>query len=355
MLKAKKAFTLIELLVVIAIIGILATVSVVALSNARAKSRDAKRVGDMKQVSTALELFFNDNNRYPTSEEWATGKIYSTTTEATSTYMQVIPTALVPADGDCSVNQNAISYQQTEDGISYAISFCLGNNTGTLNPGPKCLTPGGILDVDCCSGSLVYNGGSYNMVKIGDQCWFKEDLKTTKYNDGSDIPNITDNSAWVADRAGAYSWYSNDYNTYGSVYGALYNSYAVDPTSNGGKNLCPSGWHVPTDAEFKILIEGQATAGCDSPIGYQCPPAGDRLKSVSWGDGGNNSSGFSALPGGMRDTDGSFIFFGTYFRLWSSSVDGTDAFDRSLAKDSSSVYRQVHQRYGGNYIRCLRN
>lgn len=61
---------------VIAIIGILATISVIALSNARAKSRDAKRAGDMKQVQTALELFFNDQNRYPTAEEWNTGQIY---------------------------------------------------------------------------------------------------------------------------------------------------------------------------------------------------------------------------------------------------------------------------------------
>ncbi len=83
----KKAFTLIELLVVIAIIGILATISVITLSNARSKSRDAKRAGDIKQVQTALELFFNDQNRYPTAEEWATGQIFSTTTDSTSTYM----------------------------------------------------------------------------------------------------------------------------------------------------------------------------------------------------------------------------------------------------------------------------
>ena len=94
----KKAFTLIELLVVIAIIGMLATISVIALQNARAKSRDAKRAGDMKQIQTALELFFNDKNRYPTVDEWSTGQIYSTSTNSTSTYMQIIPTAPTPAD-----------------------------------------------------------------------------------------------------------------------------------------------------------------------------------------------------------------------------------------------------------------
>ncbi|MEI7619962.1 MAG: prepilin-type N-terminal cleavage/methylation domain-containing protein [Candidatus Falkowbacteria bacterium] len=149
MSKSKKAFTLIELLVVIAIIGILATISVLALSNARSKSRDAKRAGDVKQIQTALELFFNDNNRYPTTEEWNTGKIYSTSTGATSTYMQVIPNAPTPADGTCTDTKNTINYTPSSDWGSYSISFCLGNTTGTLTPGPKCLTPGGIIDVDC--------------------------------------------------------------------------------------------------------------------------------------------------------------------------------------------------------------
>ena len=91
---------------VIAIIGILATVSIIALSNARAKSRDAKRAGDMKQVQTALELFFNDKGRYPDANEWLTGQIFSTTTDSTTTYMQIIPAASIPADGNCTANQN---------------------------------------------------------------------------------------------------------------------------------------------------------------------------------------------------------------------------------------------------------
>ncbi|PIT94787.1 hypothetical protein COT98_02110 [Candidatus Falkowbacteria bacterium CG10_big_fil_rev_8_21_14_0_10_39_9] len=165
-MKSKKAFTLIELLVVIAIIGILATVSVITLSNARAKSRDAKRAGDIKQVQTALELFFNDNNRYPTVAEWNTRQLFSTTTDATTTYMQIIPTAPTPAAGTCTSNQNTISYTPTEDGSSYYISFCLGNTTGTLNPGPKCLIPGGgIIDVNCSGGAtesftLTYTAGA---------------------------------------------------------------------------------------------------------------------------------------------------------------------------------------------------
>ena len=89
-MKNKKAFTLIELLVVIAIIGLLATLSVLALNNARAKSRDAKRVADIKQMQTALELYFNDKQSYPTSSEMVSSISSYDPTSGTSTYMQVI-------------------------------------------------------------------------------------------------------------------------------------------------------------------------------------------------------------------------------------------------------------------------
>ncbi|MFA5024841.1 MAG: prepilin-type N-terminal cleavage/methylation domain-containing protein, partial [Patescibacteria group bacterium] len=180
-MKTKKiAFTLIELLVVIAIIGILATVSIISLTNARAKSRDAKRAGDMKQVQTALELFFNDKNRYPTAAEWSTGQIFSTSTIGTSTYMQVVPSAPTPADGTCSVSYNSYNYMPIDDGNKYCVDFCVGGVVGQLNSGQLCLTPAGILNGSCCGKSecspIVYGSQSYNTVKIGDQCWFQENL-----------------------------------------------------------------------------------------------------------------------------------------------------------------------------------
>ncbi|MEI7452060.1 MAG: prepilin-type N-terminal cleavage/methylation domain-containing protein [Candidatus Falkowbacteria bacterium] len=104
--KNKKAFTLIELLVVIAIIGILATIAVVALQNARAKARDARRVADVKQIQTALELFFNDKGRYPTTNEFKLGSVFSTSTQGTTTYMAIIPTPPTPADGGCTTANN---------------------------------------------------------------------------------------------------------------------------------------------------------------------------------------------------------------------------------------------------------
>lgn len=136
-MKQQKGFTLIELLVVIAIIGLLSTLAVVSLNNARQKSRDAKRLSDIKQVQTALELYYNDNNGYPTA-------LGSQIGSATSTiYMATVPTAPTPADGTCSGAQNTYTY--TSGGTStYSIAFCLGGATGGLGAGVRTASQSGI-------------------------------------------------------------------------------------------------------------------------------------------------------------------------------------------------------------------
>ncbi|MEI6835479.1 MAG: prepilin-type N-terminal cleavage/methylation domain-containing protein [Candidatus Falkowbacteria bacterium] len=137
----KKGFTLIELLVVVAIIGLLATLSIVALNNARARSRDAKRVADVKQMQTALELYFNDNASYPSSV--TPGGVISVTS---TVYMNRVPVPPLPADGGalCPANPTAYTYGQTDSGRSYTISYCLGFTTGTILPGVGTATPAGI-------------------------------------------------------------------------------------------------------------------------------------------------------------------------------------------------------------------
>ncbi|MDD5290568.1 MAG: type II secretion system protein [Patescibacteria group bacterium] len=139
-MRKQRGFTLIELLVVIAIIGLLSTLAVVALNNARQKSRDAKRVSDIKQIQTALELYYNDANAYPTALSFGTGSIaYSGTT-----YMSIIPDNPAPRnDGDCP-NSN-YGYSQTST-ATYSISYCLGGTTGGLGAGTHIATPAGIDD-----------------------------------------------------------------------------------------------------------------------------------------------------------------------------------------------------------------
>ena len=134
----KKGFTLIELLVVVAIIGLLATLSVVALNTARAKARDAKRVADVKQIQTALELYYNNSsNGYPTASA-------STSLSALiPAYMGQFPSAPIPADsGLCNTTNNAYTY--TGGTNTYILTYCLGAATGGLGVGPATATPQGL-------------------------------------------------------------------------------------------------------------------------------------------------------------------------------------------------------------------
>jgi len=134
------AFTLVELLVVIAIIGLLASISIITLQGARAKARDARRIADAKQITTALEMFFNDAGRYPSDMEWGAGSL----SFGSSTYLNTIPSAANPPDGTCDSGANQFSYTQTEAGASYTLTFCTGGNINSLPAGNLCASPGGI-------------------------------------------------------------------------------------------------------------------------------------------------------------------------------------------------------------------
>ncbi|MEX0982173.1 MAG: fibrobacter succinogenes major paralogous domain-containing protein [Bacteroidales bacterium] len=202
-------------------------------------------------------------------------------------------------------------------------------------------------------------GNVYQTVTIGDQVWMAENLKTTKYNDGTDIPNVIENTDWRSLSTGAYAWYENDETTYGDIYGALYNWYAVETG-----NLCPSGWHVPTDAEWKTLEMhlGMSQTEADD-TGWRGTDEGGKLKEIEtthWNSpntGATNETGFTALPDGHRDNSGSFSNVGNYGSWWSATEYYTYyACGRYVGYGSSGVGRDNDvEKEDGVSVRCLRD
>jgi uncharacterized protein (TIGR02145 family) len=220
------------------------------------------------------------------------------------------------------------------------------------------------------------DGNIYNTVLIGTQCWTKENLKVSKYNDGAIISldasgsstgNSTSGGPVTWSRAtGAYTIYENQSSTGTNVtnYGFLYNWYAAKGISTVGsttyKNICPKGWHVPSDIEWTTLIKHIDSTAAESGTVYltQSANAGDKMKSTStlWTSIGTDDYGFAALPGGYRVNSGIFGNKGLYAFFW--SADGNDineARNRSLYFFSSGVHRTNYNKSYGGSIRCIRD
>jgi uncharacterized protein (TIGR02145 family) len=169
------------------------------------------------------------------------------------------------------------------------------------------------------------DGNVYSSVTIGTQVWMKENLRTTKYNDGTPIPQIIGTYYSAA----GYIWYNNDKNSYKSTCGALYNFYAIQT----GK-LAPIGWHIPSLAEWTTLIQ---FLGGDSEAGGKLKEEGF-THWTSPNTGATNSSGFTALPGGDYDVSGNFLFLGQEGRWWftqSIPVPGWAVYIKILNDDKS--------------------
>jgi uncharacterized protein (TIGR02145 family) len=199
-------------------------------------------------------------------------------------------------------------------------------------------------------------GNLYGVVAIGTQVWMTENLRTATLNDASAIPNVTDATAWTLLSTMAYSWYNNDIANK-PIYGGLYNWFAV----NTG-NLCPTGWHVPSETEFSALelYLGMDPAVIGTGWAFRGTDQGTQLKSTSgWlsGQNGTNTSGFTALPGGYRYAiDGSFNNYTDLAYWWSSTeLDATQAWYRRLDGNQAGVYKGAVEKRGGKFVRCLKN
>ena len=211
-----------------------------------------------------------------------------------------------------------------------------------------------VVDYSRCGIVTDIEGNTYQTMKIGDQCWMAENLKVTHYRNGDPIPNFTENSEWIRRTTGAYCNYDNDDENV-PVYGRLYNWYAV----NDSRGIAPSGWHVPSDAEWQTLVD---YLGGSSVAGGKMKTTG----TIEGGDGlwykpnsgATNESGFSALPGGYRyGGNGCFDLLGSLAYFWSSTeYSSSNAWSRSLHYSYSAVYRSYYlDKSDGFLLRCVRN
>ncbi len=231
-------------------------------------------------------------------------------------------------------------------------------------PGVPCVVTPPAPSFTCGTSTISdVSGYTYNTVLIGTQCWTKENLKVTKYNDGTDIPDLTNSisNPW-APTSGARTGYVGSgvpSSGYVGTYGYLYNWYAV----NDSRKLCPTGWHVPTDGEWTSLVRFIDPAA--SAVGIQSLTAGGKMKSTStlWTtatppSAGTDDYGFSALPGGFRNRDGNFYNISINAIFWSANVrTTTEAWYRHLFNDNGNVTRYpnaLDMSYGAS-VRCLRD
>jgi len=198
------------------------------------------------------------------------------------------------------------------------------------------------------------DNNNYPIVKIGTQVWMADNLRTTKYKDGTTlIPNVT--STWANITTPAYCWYNNNETSNKAVYGALYNWYTV---STG--NLCPAGWHVPTDQEWTTLIMNMGgTSDWHVPNG-----AGGNLKetgTIHWSSpntGATDQVGFTALPAGYNPANGTFYGIGNFGYWWTSTeFNSTMACGHVLRYDTASkFYPGDHvPKEAGFSVRCIKD
>ena len=196
--------------------------------------------------------------------------------------------------------------------------------------------------------NMVGGGTSKPEVTICGQRWMVQNLDVTTYRNGDPIPKVTDNTAWFSLTTGAYCYYNNDSATYASIYGKLYNWYAV----NDPRGLAPAGWHIPNDAEWTTIVNclgGLSNAG--GPM--------KQTGTVYWlspNQGATNSSGFTGLPEGLRDFDGTSSFVTIYSHWWSASAaNSADGNVIKLSYATTLIFNTNLNKRMGLSVRCVRD
>lgn len=300
-----------------------------------------------------------------------------TTTSATSvTETTAISGGNITNDGGTLITQRGVCYSTSPSPTTANTTIISGSGTGNFTSNLTVLTANTIYYVRAYAtnsagtaygnevsftttagnGGIVTNPGagvtfdgySYTSIVLGNgQEWMAENLRNSSYANGDPIPNVTDGTQWQSLATGAWAHYENN-NNYENPYGKLYNWYTVaDP-----RNICPTGWHVPSDAEWTDLSDylgGEVIAGGkmkSTDTQYWTSPNIDA----------SNESDFSGLPGGRRYDFGTFVQLGGYGLWWSSTEDnGPTAWSRGLGYDYGNLYRYSNGKQSGFSVRCLKD
>ena len=297
------------------------------------------------------------------------GAAYATLT--TSSVSSIASTSVsgggnISSDGGATISARGLVYSTSTNPTLSNTVFMIGSGTGIFSGTLTGLTPNTTYYVRAYATNSVgtaygnevsfttlpppvtdIDGNTYNTVLIGDQVWMSENLKTSRYRNGGSIPNVLGYTDWVALTTGAWSYYEHDVAN-NAILGKLYNWYTTL-----GDTLCPTGWHLPTDAEWTTLAD---RLGGESV-------AGGKMKSIGtayWNNpniDATNSSGFSGLGGGYRnESHGDFDVIGVVGYFWSANeYSSSNGLGRALVNYLGEVFSFNSIKSFGASVRCLRD
>jgi uncharacterized protein (TIGR02145 family) len=230
-----------------------------------------------------------------------------------------------------------------------------------------------VIDIPTTSKTITFtfiactdvDNNNYPTVQIGSQIWMAENLKTTKYNDGTSIPLATNETSWINLSTPGYCWYNNDEATYKATFGALYNWYTIDTNI-----FCPTGWHVSTHAEWITLYNYLIANGynydgttTEDKIAKALASTSGWISSTNTGSVGNtdypakrNATGFSAFPRGYRTYNGGFSGVGDWGMWWlATEYSSTQGWVWFMVNSDAFVDFGGTNKKNGLSVRCLRD
>jgi uncharacterized protein (TIGR02145 family) len=297
---------------------------------------DTVAVADHTTNQTGWTKFFSKDDNVDVTSTPGEMTLISPSAENVDTtdadFNAMTQTTDLAGDGDFYINGDSIQLKKQEGASCTVDGECIG-----ICESGFCILPCGYYTIQDA------DGNTYSTVEIGTQCWMGENLNIGTRINGAN--NQTDNSSIEK-----YCYSDNEANcdTYGGLY--QWDEMMQYTETEGVQGICPTGWHIPTDAEQHTLDDYLATGTCNPARSgaWDCDPAGTALKETG-------SSGFEGKLAGYRNTDGSFVNLSAHAYFWSSSVSGSNAWSRLLYSSDSTVYRYAYDQTYGFSVRCLKD